>query len=164
MKKSQLMSTQESSVLHAFYSFYILDDFNVVKHHESLIYAQNAGAHSNYLIPNPTTVLRQTTPENEEPKFISELKHTCPSHIDFESMLFFCSLHSSRFKNDSLSCKAKQGRSWPLTSAKMLAGWVVPSWKSSRQREFCNYANQIKIAVWSFKLWRAEWKKNTTEF
>ena len=111
MKKSQMMSTQKSSVIQAFCSLHILYDFNMVKHCESLIYAQNAGAHSNYLVPNPTTVLRQTTPENKEPKFISELKHTCPSHIDFESMLFFCSLHSSRFKNASLSGKAKQGRS-----------------------------------------------------
>ena len=116
MKKSQMTSTQKSSVIQAFCSFHILHDFNMVKHCESLIYAQNAGAHSSYLVPNPTTVLRRTTPENEESKFISEirygeLKHTCPSHIDFESMLFFCSLHSSRFKNASLSGEAKQGRS-----------------------------------------------------
>ena len=99
MKKSQMMSTQKSSVIQAFCSFHILHDFNMVKRCESLIYAQNAGAHSSYLVPNPTTVLRQTTPENEESKFISEirygeLKHT--SHIDFESMLFLapCILHA----------------------------------------------------------------------
>ena len=111
MKKSQMMSTQKSSVIQAFYSFHILHDFNMVKHCESLIYAQNAGAHSNYLVPNPTTVLRQTTPENNESKFISELKHTCPSLIDFGSMLVSCPLYFSRFDNASLSGKTKQGRS-----------------------------------------------------
>ena len=168
MKKSQMMSTQKSSVIQAFYSFHILYDFNMVKH---------CGAWSMLKMLVLTATISYQIPQQFWGRQLQKMKNPNLSvksgmvnwniHVHHIKILgpccFFAPCILQALKTTLFLVKLSRGDHdhWPVPKC-----WQVglsPLEKGSRHHECRNYANRIKIAVWSFKLWRAEWKKNTTE-